>query len=140
MYYVVGADGSQYGPIDEDTVRTWIRDGRLAPLNLSFRTGEAQWVPLRARAEFESVWASEPLAVPPSLELMANPPRDWLATLLLSVFVGTLGVDRFYLGHIGLGVLKLVTLGGCSVWWIVDIILIATGSMRDAWGRELVGR
>lgn len=64
--------------------------------------------------------------------------HDWLVALLLSIFVGTLGVDRFYLGKVGTGILKLITAGGLGVWWIIDIILIATGSMRDAQGRPLV--
>ncbi len=50
----------------------------------------------------------------------------WLTTLLISVFVGELGVDRFMMGHVGLGILKLITLGGCGVWWLIDLILIAT--------------
>ena len=63
--------------------------------------------------------------------------RDWLVTLLLAIFLGKLGVDRFYTGHIGLGILKLVTLGGCGIWWIIDIVLIATGSYRDGNGQPL---
>lgn len=63
--------------------------------------------------------------------------KDFLVTLLLSILVGGLGVDRFYLGYIGLGVLKLITGGGCGIWYIIDIILIATGKMQDAEGRDL---
>ncbi|HEY7737868.1 MAG TPA: NINE protein [Candidatus Limnocylindria bacterium] len=63
--------------------------------------------------------------------------REWLAALLLSGFLGTLGVDRFYLGYTGLGILKLITLGGCGIWWIIDLILIAVGSLKDSNGRPL---
>lgn len=54
--------------------------------------------------------------------------------LLLSVLVGGLGVDRFYLGYTGMGVLKLLT-GGCfGVLWIIDIVNIATGRLGPADG------
>jgi RNA polymerase subunit RPABC4/transcription elongation factor Spt4 len=64
--------------------------------------------------------------------------KDWLVTLLLSVFVGSFGIDRFYTGYIGLGILKLLTGGACGIWWLVDIILIATGKYKDSEGRPLV--
>jgi TM2 domain-containing membrane protein YozV len=64
--------------------------------------------------------------------------KDWMVTLLLSIFVGTLGIDRFYLGYTGLGILKLLTFGGCGIWWLIDLILIVTGSMTDAQGNALV--
>lgn len=63
--------------------------------------------------------------------------KDWTTVLLLSVFIGSLGVDRFYLGHIGLGIAKLVTCGGLGIWHIIDAILIGTRSVRDADGRPL---
>jgi len=57
---------------------------------------------------------------------MANKKVNWVVTLILSVFLGSLGIDRFVMGHIGLGILKLITLGGCGIWWLIDVILIAT--------------
>lgn len=56
---------------------------------------------------------------------MAKRKVNWVLTLIMSILFGSLGVDRFIMGHVGLGVLKLVTLGGCGVWWLVDLILIA---------------
>lgn len=57
--------------------------------------------------------------------------------LLASILAGSYGVDRFMLGQTGLGVLKLLTLGGCGVWHVIDVILIANGSIRDAQGNSL---
>lgn len=47
---------------------------------------------------------------------------DPTTILLLSVLCGTLGIDRFMLGEVGLGILKLFTCGGCYVWWIIDMV------------------
>ena len=49
--------------------------------------------------------------------------KKWLTALLLSILIGSLGVDRFYMGHVGLGILKLITFGGFG---LIDLILIAT--------------
>ena len=55
-----------------------------------------------------------------------NKQVNWVLTLIMSIVFGTLGVDRFIMGHIGLGILKLITVGGFGIWWIIDLILIAT--------------
>lgn len=68
---------------------------------------------------------------------MAGQQRDWLVTVLLSLFVGGLGIDRFYLGYTGLGIAKLLTGGGCGIWWLIDLILIVMGKMKDADGQDL---
>jgi TM2 domain-containing membrane protein YozV len=65
--------------------------------------------------------------------------KSLMVALLLSILVGGLGVDRFYLGYIGLGILKLLTGGGCGIWWIIDIVLIATKKLPDAQGNPLEG-
>ena len=61
--------------------------------------------------------------------------KDWTVLLILSIILGSLGVDHFYSGKIGTGILKLITFGGCGIWWLIDVIMIATGSFKD--GNEL---
>jgi hypothetical protein len=63
--------------------------------------------------------------------------REWITAMLLSFFLGTLGVDRFYLGQTGLGIAKLLTFGGCGVWAIIDFILIAMRNIADVDGKPL---
>ena len=66
------------------------------------------------------------------------PQREWLTTVLISFFVGGLGIDRFYLGYTGLGVAKLLTFGGCGVWTLIDFIMILMNNVPDAQGRPLL--
>lgn len=60
--------------------------------------------------------------------------KNKLTAILLSIFTGGLGIDRFYLGYTGLGVVKLLTMGGFGIWALIDLIMICTGSLRPADG------
>lgn len=60
--------------------------------------------------------------------------KNKMVAVILAIFLGGLGVDRFYLGYTGMGILKLLT-GGCfGILWLVDIIRIATGSLKPNGG------
>jgi TM2 domain-containing membrane protein YozV len=53
-----------------------------------------------------------------------------IIALVLCIFVGVLGIHRFYLGYTMEGVLMLLTGGGCGIWWIIDLIRIVTGDLK----------
>jgi TM2 domain-containing membrane protein YozV len=55
-----------------------------------------------------------------------KPQKSYIVALLLSIFLGTFGIDRFYLGHVGLGVAKLLlSWATFGIWQIIDLILVA---------------
>jgi hypothetical protein len=64
--------------------------------------------------------------------------RHFLAVFFFSFFWGTFGVDRFYLGKIPTGILKLITFGGFGIWTLIDLALIMTGAMTDKQGRPML--
>lgn len=63
--------------------------------------------------------------------------KSWNTALVLSVLFGLWGADRFYAGRPVLGLLKVMTAGGLCVWWVVDIILLLQGQMKDNYGRVI---
>jgi len=81
--------------------------------------------------------------------------RSWVALLLLSFFFGNFGVDRFYVGKVGTGILKgglfvcnfilcflvigLFTMPISGIWWLVDIIIILLGKFKDKDGKYVRG-
>jgi hypothetical protein len=117
--FVVQRMGSEEGPYSLQDLGTQARAGLLKANTMVKRAdGSGAWF---LAAELPGVFSD----------------RDWLSTLLISFFVGWFGIDRFYLGYTGLGILKLITFGGCGIWYIVDLILIAMGKLDDSQGRPL---
>jgi len=51
--------------------------------------------------------------------------RRRLTVLVISFLGGFLGLDRFYKGEVGWGVVKLITAGGFGVWYLVDLVIAA---------------
>jgi TM2 domain-containing membrane protein YozV len=63
--------------------------------------------------------------------------KSWLITLLLAIFFGYLGLQRFYVGKVGTGLLYLFTGGLCGIGWLFDVIVILVGGYRDSNGMPL---
>ncbi len=57
--------------------------------------------------------------------------KSRLIAFLLCLFLGALGVHRFYVGKIGTGILMVLTVGGLGIWWLIDLIFILCGSFCD---------
>ena len=117
--FVVQRMGSEEGPFSLQDLATQAKAGVLKSTTMVKRAdGSSAWF---LAAELPGVFSE----------------RDWLSTLLISLFVGWFGIDRFYLGYTTLGILKLITFGGCGIWYVVDLILIAMGKLDDSQGRPL---
>lgn len=56
--------------------------------------------------------------------------KDPTITLILSIFLGALGIDRFFIGDIGLGIGKLLTCGGCGLWQVIDWFFIMDATRK----------
>ncbi len=65
---------------------------------------------------------------------METSEKGFVPTLLLCLFLGGLGVHRFYVGKIGTGILMLLTLGGLGIWALIDLVMIVVGSFTDKEG------
>jgi len=73
-------------------------------------------------------------------EINWKPEKKWGVLLVLSIFLGYLGIDRFYAGDVPFGVIKLLTGGGLGIWWIIDIFRALAGKFEDLSGNRIVSR
>ena len=86
-------------------------------------------------------YAQQP--IPPYADMQGNgwnygvSDKDQIVALLLCIFVGGLGIHRFYVGKIGTGILYLFTGGLFGIGWLVDLIQIVCGSFKDSMGRPV---
>ena len=64
--------------------------------------------------------------------------KDKTTALLLCLFLGGIGVHRFYLGYTLFGVIQLLTLGGLGIWTLIDFVRLITGSLKDPQGNDLI--
>ena len=67
------------------------------------------------------------------------PQKSFLLTAIFAILLGVFGVDRFYLGKVGTGVIKLLTCGGAGIWWLIDVILVLAGKTVDKANQPLEG-
>lgn len=117
--YVVQRMGSEDGPFTAVELQAQARTGMLKSTTLVKRAdATGTWF---QAAEIPGVFSQ----------------KDWLTAVLLSLFVGVLGIDRFYLGYTGLGIVKLITCGGLGIWALIDLILIVMERLPDADGLPL---
>jgi TM2 domain-containing membrane protein YozV len=64
---------------------------------------------------------------------MTNNPKgskSQLIALILVILIGSLGIHRFYLGYTWQGIVQLLTLGGCGIWALIDLIRIIMGTLK----------
>jgi len=132
MFQIIGGDGRAYGPIQAEQLRQWITEGRANGNTLVQIDGAANWTPLSTIPEFAAAAGS--VGVPPVLQVGER--KSKLVAGLLGIFLGSLGVHRFYLGYTGIGLAQLLLtvlslfalLLPVAIWGLIEGVLILCGS------------
>jgi len=141
-------DGKVYGPVPREELVQWAREGRVSAGSQASPSDRDQWLPV-AHVLPEVVWPAAAPSPPPPQPQIPQPlyevrPRTSERSRLIAGLLGLLlplvginGVHRLYTGHIGLGILMMITCGGCGIWQLIDTILVFAGSVRDVDGLPL---
>ena len=116
--WTVRIPGQPENPVDTTTLQNWAKSGfvKADTMVTEVSTGYAYQA-----KQIPGIFSS----------------KSYVTALLLSFFFGVFGVDRFYLGHVGVGLGKLFTFGGLGIWALIDFILIATKNVKDGQGIPL---
>jgi hypothetical protein len=110
--------GQEFGPYSVKELQALAANGQLKAWAKVHSTSGGGWFPAR-----EIPWVFSD--------------RSFVLAVVISFFLGALGIDRFYLGYTWIGVAKLCTLGGLGIWAMIDFFLIAFGKVPDSAGRAL---
>jgi hypothetical protein len=116
--FVVSGPGESLGPITLEQLRALAAARQIAPTTRVHNTAGEAWFEAR-----DVPW------------LYSD--RNWMVAVVLSFFLGVFGIDRFYLGYTGIGLAKLVTIGGLGIWALIDCVLIAVRVVPDSEGLPL---
>jgi hypothetical protein len=104
--YYVALHNERIGPFGVIQLRRMAADRQIPPVTL-VATEDQRWTPI---ASIPGIYS----------------PRSRRTALILAFFGGVFGLDRFYLGKIGTGLVKLLTFGGLGIWWLLDLIPLSS--------------
>ncbi len=136
MYKIIGADGREYVPVNEEQLRQWITEGRANAQTKAQASGDTEWKHLADFPEFHvslgiSAGAPPPISPPVQARFVTRPPgadkKIVAGVLALIPHTGCLGIHKFVLGYTGEGIaMLLITVLTCgiggAVMWVISLI------------------
>jgi TM2 domain-containing membrane protein YozV len=156
MFFVAArsAEGTQQAPAQQTTMGTPSMESMAGPATMETPAGTTTMLTTTEATVAETGTATTEAAAPTFQEKVAAKiaakklkkemrkndvdktagGKSQLVALLLCIFLGYLGIHRFYLGYTGIGVIQLLTGGGCGIWALIDLIRIITGDLRPKGG------
>jgi TM2 domain-containing membrane protein YozV len=117
MYKIIGANGQQYGPVNEEQIRHWLAENRVNTQTLMQSEGGQDWRPLGSFPEFASeIKSAPPTIAPPQQQSVTARASNKIAAGICGILLGAFGIHKFILGYTGAGVtMLLITLLTCGI-------------------------